>query len=659
MHELADTVVAGRYVLERELGRGGMATVWLARDTLHDRRVAIKIVRPEVAIAIGIDRFIREIQLTARLQHPNIAQLLDSGVMYTTDGTSVPWYAMPYLDGDSLRTRLAREQQLSIEDALRITEAVASALLAAHRQGIVHRDVKPENVLFADAGVYVVDFGIAKALVDTGSERLTGTGLSIGTPAYMSPEQTSAGSIDARSDQYSLATVLYEMLTGELPFPGNTQAMVARRFAEPARPLRSARSTIPVPVERAVLRALERVPADRFPDVASFADALRRPAPPDGVTSPQPRLSEGWRFAAGAVLLGVVTLTLWLRFGSVLGIGRTTRDPVILALYQRGLRGYDRRTSAGITDAIAAFSAAIKRDSAYAPAWNGLAKTYVRAYERPFPIPGVSRDSMLALAVTAVQRALAADSGSTDTWVTQSLLSRDIDPTDDKPVVRSLRRAIALDSTNAPAWHWLAMVLAESRDFTGALTAWRRSVTLDPSYTQGLAFLALGHYWRRQYDSASVWADSAIALDPNYLLARTAAGYIAVERGDYDRSVAEFEAARRLSRDVEAPNSLAGLALAEARAGRRREALATLRQAESDAKAYSPVPAHTAVYMAQAYAALGDADQAVAWLERYQPTRSVHFQLHLRCDPPFDSIARDHRFRSLLSAPVSLPRRGC
>src|SRR6266852_4054626 len=485
MHELADTVVAGRYVLERELGRGGMATVWLARDTLHTRRVAIKIIRREVAIAIGTDRFIREIQLTARLQHPNIAQLLDSGVMHTTDGTSVPWYAMPYLDGESLRTLLAREQQLSIEEALRITEAVANALLAAHRQGIVHRDVKPENILFANAGVYVVDFGIAKALLDTGGERLTSAGVSIGTPAYMSPEQTSAGSIDARSDQYSLATVLYEMLTGELPFTGSTQAIVARRFAEPARPLRSARSTIPVSVERAVLRALERVPADRFPDVASFADALRRPAPLGGILSRAAKLSKGWRATAAAVLLVLVTVSLWLRFGTALGIGSTAGDPEIRALYQRGVRGYDRRSSAGNTDAIAAFNAAIKRDSAYAQEWNGLAKSYVRAYERAFPVPGVPRDSMLGLAVSAVQRSLAADSGSADTWLTQALLSRDIDPTDNKPVLRSLRQAIALDSTDAPAWHFLALALAESHDLTGALAAWRRCVSIDPSYTQG------------------------------------------------------------------------------------------------------------------------------------------------------------------------------
>ena len=658
MRELADTVVAGRYVLERELGQGGMATVWLARDTLHDRRVAIKIIRQELASAIGTDRFVREIQLTAQLQHPHVAQLLDSGVLQTAGGPSLPWYAMPYLNGESLRSRMAREQQLSIEDALRITEAVASALESAHRRGIIHRDVKPENVLLADGGVYVVDFGIAKALLDTGGERLTHTGLSIGTPAYMSPEQTSAGIVDARSDQYSLATVLYEMLTGELPFTGTAQAIVARRFAEAVRPLRSVRSTIPNSVENAVLRALERVPADRFPDVASFAEALRRPASPDGFPSRRPKLRKGWLAAAMATLLALVTLSLWLRFGTALGFGRAASDTEVRALYQRGLRGYDRRTSAGIAEAVAAFSAAIMRDSAYAPAWNGLAKTYVRAYERPFSIPGVSRDSVLALAVTAVQRALAADSGSTDTWVTQSLLSRDIDPTDDKPVLRSLRRAIALDSTSAPAWHWLAMALAESQDFTGALTAWRRSVRIDPAYTQGLAFLALGHYWRRQYDSANVWADSAIAVDPNYLLGHIAAGYIAIERGDSDRSVAEFEAARRLSRDVEAANSLAGVALAEARAGRRREALATLRQAESDAKAYSRFP-HTAVYMAQAYAALGDADRAVAWLERYQSSRSMHFQLHLRCDPPLDSIDRDQRFRSLLVVPRPLPSRGC
>lgn len=658
MPQLAETVVAGRYVLERELGQGGMATVWLARDTLHDRHVAIKIVRQELAAAIGTERFVREIQLTARLQHPHIAQLLDSGVMQTANGTSLPWYAMPYLNGESLRSRIAREQQLPIDEAVRITEAVASALESAHRHGIIHRDVKPENVVLVDDGVYVVDFGIAKALLDTGGERLTQTGLSIGTPAYMSPEQTSAGAIDARTDQYSLATMLYEMLTGELPFTGTTQAIVARRFAEPARPMRSVRPTIPNSIETAVLRALERVPADRFPDVAAFAAALTRNNGRATGDSRPSRLSR--RLGVGAaLLLGVVVLVLWFRFGPPIGIGRTRDDPTIRALYQRGVRGYDRRTAAGTAEAIAAFSAAVKRDSSNARAWNGLAKTYVRAYERGFPISGVPRDSMLGLSLAAVDRALAADSASADTWLTQALLSRDIDPTDDTPVMRSLRRAIALDSANAPAWHFLALSLAESRDISGAISAWHHSVTIDPSYTQGLAFLALGHYWNREYDSAAAWVDSALSVDPNYQLAHSSAGLIAVERGNYNRAVAEFEAARRLSTDAESVNSLAGLAMAEAKAGRTRDAQATVRQAELAAKAYSPTPVHIAVFIAEAYAELGDADKAVAWLERYEPRHGMHFQLHLRCDPPLDPLAHNGRFRSLLAVPAPLPSRGC
>ena len=253
-----------------------MAVVWLARDLRHDRPVAIKILHQELAGAIGVDRFVREVRVAARLQHPNIVPILDSGVLSTRGGSSLPWYAMAYLEGGSLRARLSREQQLPIDEALRITAAVADALHAAHRQGIVHRDIKPDNVFLSGGQVYVIDFGIAKALIETGGEQLTSTGLAIGTPAYMSPEQATAGRVDARSDQYSLATVLYEMLTGEPPFSGPTaQAIMARRLAEPARPLRTVRPTVPPAVEGAVLRALERVPADRYPDVTGFVAALQ------------------------------------------------------------------------------------------------------------------------------------------------------------------------------------------------------------------------------------------------------------------------------------------------------------------------------------------------------------------------------------------------
>jgi serine/threonine-protein kinase len=212
MRDRLNAFLADRYTVERELGRGGMASVWLAHDLRHQRSVAIKVLHPELAGAIGVDRFIREIRLTAGLQHPHIIPVLDSGVLPGPDGVSLPWYAMAYVAGESLRDRLDRERHLPIDDALRITEEAAEALHSAHREGIVHRDIKPENLLLAEGHVYIADFGIAKALIDTGGERLTSTGFAIGTPAYMSPEQASAETIDARSDQYSLASVLYEML---------------------------------------------------------------------------------------------------------------------------------------------------------------------------------------------------------------------------------------------------------------------------------------------------------------------------------------------------------------------------------------------------------------------------------------------------------------
>lgn len=658
MHRFVDTVVGDRYALERELGRGGMATVWLARDQRHERLVAIKVLHPELAGAIGVDRFIREVRLTARLQHPNIVPILDSGVLRGPDGTALPWYAMSYLEGESLRTRLAREQQLPIEEALRITEAVGSALQAAHRHGIVHRDVKPENVLLSDDRVYVVDFGIAKALIETGGERLTSTGLAIGTPAYMSPEQASAGQVDARTDQYSLATILYEMLAGEPPFSGPTaQAIMARRFAEPARPLHTVRSTVPEPVERAVLKALERVPADRFPDLSAFAAALQGTAS-SGMPRRFRRLGSHRAFVA-AGLLAVAAMGSWLVASRGRVVGARGKDPEVAALYQRGLRGYDRRTPSGIVEAITAFNAAIRRDSAYTPARTGLAKSYIRAYERYFAIPGLPRDSLLQRAVAAVEAAIAAAPSSADAWLTQAVVSAAVDPTDLGPSLRSIRQAMKLDSTSAPAWHFLARFLAETGNFEGAMEAWRRCVRLSPSYTQGIAFLGLAHYWRRSYDSAAVWADSAIALDPTYVLGRTAAAYVAVQRGNFARGAAAFDAARRLSTDVEVVNALAGTALVEARAGRRPEARTVLRRADSLAAIYVPSPLHTAVYLAQAYAALGEAQRAVHWLSRYEPRGDLHFQLHLRCDPPFAPIVGDQRFQSLLTLPAPPPGRGC
>src|SRR5215216_321499 len=217
--------LTGRYTIERELGRGGMATVYLARDLRHDRPVALKIMRPELAATLGPERFLREVRTTARLQHPHILPVLDSG---ETQGQL--WYTMPYVRGESLRDRLRRESQLPVETALELARQIALALDCAHREGVVHRDLKPENILLSDGQALVADFGVAKAF-EAGGERLTETGLAVGTPIYMAPEQASGGVVDARSDIYTLGSVLYEMLAGEPPFSGPTaQAIIAHQL---------------------------------------------------------------------------------------------------------------------------------------------------------------------------------------------------------------------------------------------------------------------------------------------------------------------------------------------------------------------------------------------------------------------------------------------
>ena len=265
--------LADRYRLERELGHGGMATVYLAQDLRHDRAVALKVLKPELAHALGPERFLREIQVTAQLDHPHILPLLDSG-----DAGGFLYYVMPYVQGETLRTRLMREKQLPLDDALQIAAEVADALNYAHGQGIVHRDIKPENLLLAGRHVRVADFGIARAVTAAGGDSLTATGVAIGTPVYMSPEQAGGSKdVDGRSDLYSLGCVLYEMLAGHPPFTGGTAHEILARHSMDAVPsLAAARPTVPEGLERAIATALAKVPADRFSTAAQFADALAR-----------------------------------------------------------------------------------------------------------------------------------------------------------------------------------------------------------------------------------------------------------------------------------------------------------------------------------------------------------------------------------------------
>ena len=262
--------LADRYRIERELGQGGMATVYLAHDLRHDRRVAIKVLRPELAAVIGAERFLSEIRTTANLQHPHILPLHDSG-----EADSFLYYVMPYVEGESLRDRLAREKQLAVGEAIRIASEVAGALDYAHRHGIVHRDIKPENILLHDDRALIADFGIALAATSAGT-RMTETGMSLGTPHYMSPEQALGDrELDARSDVYALACVTYELLMGEPPFTGPTaQAIIAKVMTDEPPSLTGHRKTVPPHVEAAVLQGLQKLPADRFSSAAEFARAL-------------------------------------------------------------------------------------------------------------------------------------------------------------------------------------------------------------------------------------------------------------------------------------------------------------------------------------------------------------------------------------------------
>jgi len=314
------TALADRYKIERELGRGGMAVVYLAEDLKHHRRVAIKVLRPELSAIVGSERFLREIEIAATLQHPHILPLFDSGQVTAghperSEGPqSFLYYVMPFVEGESLRERLTRETQLPLETALQITREIGSALQYAHEHGVVHRDIKPENVMLSGGHAVVADFGIARALHAANGEQLTLTGMVVGTPQYMSPEQASGEKVDGRSDQYSLGCALYEMLSGMPPFVGPTPlAVLARHSAEPVPSLRAVRQSVPLGVEAAIMRAMAKRPEDRFPSIREFLSALEAQQIAAFVPAQSRGRSRRVAEIAAGLLLGVALW--WLTIG--------------------------------------------------------------------------------------------------------------------------------------------------------------------------------------------------------------------------------------------------------------------------------------------------------------------------------------------------------
>ena len=386
-----NAALADRYIIDRELGRGGMATVYLARDPKHERFLALKTLRPEVAMALGRERFLREIKLAASLQHPNILPVYDSG-----DAGGTLYYVMPFVEGESLRDRLDREPQLPLEDALQIAREVADALSYAHGRDVVHRDIKPENIMMSGGHAIVADFGIARAISAAGGQKLTETGLAIGTPAYMSPEQSSGmGQVDRRSDIYSLACVLYETLAGQPPFTGPTaQAIMARHSLDAVPRLRIVRETIPDALEAVINRALAKVPADRYATAEQFAAALTaastgsvsritaaRLAPLPGRPWLKPVLAAG--------LVAVLAGLGWVLFGGKGNAGATTsgrldsRRVAVMYFADMSRDSSLGHVAAGLTEGLIGELAKVRGLNVVSP--NGVA---------PYRGTEISRDSV-------------------------------------------------------------------------------------------------------------------------------------------------------------------------------------------------------------------------------------------------------------------------
>ena len=386
-----NAALAEHYVIDRELGRGGMATVYLARDLKHERFVALKTLRPEIALALGRDRFLREIKLAARLQHPTICPVYDSG-----DAAGTLYYVMPYVEGESLRDRLARDIQLPIDDALQIAREVADALTYAHSHDVVHRDIKPENIMMSGGHAIVTDFGIARAITEAGGDKLTETGLAIGTPAYMSPEQAAGtGHVDRRSDIYSLACVVYETLAGQPPFTGPTaQAIMARHSLDSVPRLKIVREAIPDALENVLKQALAKVPADRYQTAQQFADAMTRAS--TGIVSPATEVvrparpgkpARRWPVVAAATiaLLGGVS---WVVFGGNGTASRATTglDPRRMAVLYFDDLSRDsslRYLADGLTEGLIDQLAQVRTLEVVSR--NGVA---------PFRAPDIPRDSV-------------------------------------------------------------------------------------------------------------------------------------------------------------------------------------------------------------------------------------------------------------------------
>ena len=578
MSEPASTpsIIENGYEIERELGHGGMATVYLARDRRHDRLVAVKFLNPDLSQAFGIERFQREIAITAKLSHPNILPLHDSG-----ESGGRLYYVMPYVSGESLRARLTRERQLTIRDAICIARGVASALEHAHAHGVVHRDIKPENILLSDGQPIVADFGIARALEGAG-DRLTSTGVSIGTPAYMSPEQAAGEHADERADIYSLGCVLYEMLAGEPPFTGATaQAIIAKRFAGPAPDIRQTRDTVDEALAGTIARSLARVPADRIQTAAELrallddADRVRAATASGSVprsrSVPTRRPRRRATLGAGAVLAAAALLMAApqtrRRVLSALE-GRTPiRTLAVLPLASMSNDMSQDFLADGLTDALITGLSELG-------SVNVISRTSVMQYKMmkmPKPLPVIAKE----LGADAILEGSVARDHDRVRITGKLIRVSDQHQLWEHTYERQIGNALALESdiassvadeigvklTNKPAAR-LAAVKPASQEaflkgsyfagqgrFAEAVTEFQRAVDIDPSHSAAYAGLARSYYFRaffgevapaEAFSQMKRAAERAIQYDPNSAEAHGLLALVDVH-ADWDWAGAERE----------------------------------------------------------------------------------------------------------------------
>ena len=591
------------YAIERELGTGAMASVYLARDLKHDRLVALKVLRPELALAVGADRFLREIRTAAKLHHPGILPLFDSG-----ESEGLLYYTMPFVDGESLRHRLKCEHHLPIDEALRLAEEVARALAYAHGQGVIHRDIKPENILIEKGKAHVVDFGIALALEESDAERLTRTGVVIGTPAYMSPEQ-GAGSttLDHRSDIYSLACVLFEMLAGEPPFDAPTvQATIVSQMVDPPPRLRKSRPVVPFGIEATVEKALAKNPDDRFQSATEFADALADP-------TRRPRWrrlsARARRFIAFASVAAVAIVSAGLLASRFPPGGRRAplreRDWVLVADFD-GPRG-DATLASAVRELVTAelnqsqFMSTMPRAQLAATIRAAglpdtttvnidLAKelayrTQVRAvvggsidstrsgYELTIRVKdtdghelasatGTARGDSIIVAVQKLARDVRERLGERrqDLEANQTLVDiatpsfpafrRYTDALARKQrgdltgSTRLVRDAIALDTGFALAWYFLGQNYMEARDVDSARYAFAKALEQPSRLTRSQRYRLLGdaaYTLDHNVDSAIYWYNEYLKLLPRSVGGRNNRGFYLSMLGRYEEALDDFE----------------------------------------------------------------------------------------------------------------------